>query len=158
MPPGLLRPAGYTDASPSVTIWRVVVPDCHRETPVRHRCPCTGTSCPGEDPGKEGKTTPRLECVGWQQKELAQAARLDVTTVNRMEGAGAGQVRSLPQNVQKVLDALARSPPLFGRRRSLRRHSMVRDRSSFLTSGAMQRSQAHTQTTRGRPLSQTGTT
>jgi transcriptional regulator with XRE-family HTH domain len=46
--------------------------------------------------------------AGLHQQELAKLAHLDVTTVNRMEGMGAEQVRSLSHNVQRVLDALAR--------------------------------------------------
>jgi hypothetical protein len=42
------------------------------------------------------------------QNDLARAAKLDVTTVNRMEGCGTEPVSGLSRNVQAVLDALAR--------------------------------------------------
>jgi transcriptional regulator with XRE-family HTH domain len=45
--------------------------------------------------------------IGWHQKQLAKAAKLDVTTVLRMEKSGDGPVRALGPNIQKVLDALS---------------------------------------------------
>jgi ribosome-binding protein aMBF1 (putative translation factor) len=45
--------------------------------------------------------------VGWHQKQLAKAAKLDVTTVLRMEKSGDQPVRALGHNIQKVLDVLS---------------------------------------------------
>ena len=44
--------------------------------------------------------------VGLQQKELAKAARLDPTTINRMEKSGDLPVRGHGPNIQCVIDAL----------------------------------------------------
>jgi transcriptional regulator with XRE-family HTH domain len=46
--------------------------------------------------------------VGLQQRELAKAAGLDPSTVNRMEGAGKEAARGLAKNVELVLAALER--------------------------------------------------
>jgi transcriptional regulator with XRE-family HTH domain len=45
--------------------------------------------------------------IGWHQKQLAKAAKLDVTTVLRMEKSGDAPVRALGPNIQKVLDVLS---------------------------------------------------
>jgi transcriptional regulator with XRE-family HTH domain len=45
--------------------------------------------------------------VGLHQKDLAKLAKLDVTTINRMEGSGDKPVGGLGPNIQRVLDALA---------------------------------------------------
>jgi predicted transcriptional regulator len=46
--------------------------------------------------------------VGMQQKDLAKASHLDVTTILRMEKCGNSPVRSQGHNIQAVLDALER--------------------------------------------------
>jgi ribosome-binding protein aMBF1 (putative translation factor) len=45
--------------------------------------------------------------IGWRQKKLAEEAKLDVTTVLRMEKAGDAPVGAMGHNIQKVLDVLA---------------------------------------------------
>jgi ribosome-binding protein aMBF1 (putative translation factor) len=45
--------------------------------------------------------------IGWHQKDLAKASKLDVTTILRMEKSGDGPVRAMGHNIQKVLDVLA---------------------------------------------------
>jgi ribosome-binding protein aMBF1 (putative translation factor) len=45
--------------------------------------------------------------IGWHQKQLAKAAKLDVTTILRMEKSGHAPVGALGHNIQKVLDTLA---------------------------------------------------
>jgi predicted transcriptional regulator len=44
--------------------------------------------------------------LGLQQRELAKLAKLDVTTLNRMEGSGPGPVRGQGRSIQAVMDAL----------------------------------------------------
>jgi transcriptional regulator with XRE-family HTH domain len=45
--------------------------------------------------------------AGLTQRELAEKAGLDAATIVRMEGFGEGRVRSNPESVERVVNALA---------------------------------------------------
>lgn len=44
--------------------------------------------------------------LGLHQRDLAKLAKLDVTTVNRMEQSGPGPVRGQGRSIEAVIDAL----------------------------------------------------
>lgn len=44
--------------------------------------------------------------IGWQQRQLAEAAGLHPGVMNRMEKAGKSRVKGMIKNLEAVLDAL----------------------------------------------------
>jgi hypothetical protein len=46
--------------------------------------------------------------AGLEQAELAKEAKINASTLSRMEGTGAKTVRGHAGNIQRVIDALAR--------------------------------------------------
>jgi transcriptional regulator with XRE-family HTH domain len=59
--------------------------------------------------------------AGLGQRELAALARIDTSTLNRMERSGDNTVRGLAQNVERVLLALAEKGVEIGSDGAIRR-------------------------------------